>query len=847
VATPRPVVVCLLAAACLTGKNCGAAAPTAGDRGLGAYYAGLRDRQMFAVAEADALRRLGSDTLSPSLRAELAIELSRTYARHAIFSVGLERDELWERACQVVDALRESVPETPYAELLETQRAFVTADQGAQLRWHVELYPRDVSARAAARETLSEAVARLQTLPAGLTVRTNALINELRRVRTVDDAPHPARVRAMQREVDFRTAATFLDLAKVLSALPERTAALQEADVLFTRLTKIAEADEFAWHAAVALLAVNRVREAHESVDRDVANLLSRELPPDVRAGAVAERCRSLLDRGRPDEALEALRQHQAERGSLTEELRGVLVDGLLQGHRLALERGNADSAGDLLAQAESTQARMTGPWGYRAQLRVEAAREIARLGPSLADQLDRGQWAWRNGQFAEAVAAYGEAAAAAHAAGRTDLTVDVALTLAALQRESGKLVEAARVLDGLLSQYPEHRRAAEADLLRAFIRGQQFEAQPDQTTRRAYRNALEEHRRRYAERPTIHQATWMLARLAEHEQAWDETVTLLETLPAEDPRRPDADQRMGQVYEKWLEELRARGEPTEMLSARAIAALTRVTTPHLARRSPLAAGEADACWRLAMLLLRQPAPDFVRADQLLARVLESAATTPEAASEKIPVELRISAAQERIISLAGQGKLDAARRVLEELAGSQPEPLLDVLDGLSEVGSEIALEHRHDIGQLQLDLARQLLPGRNQLAPQTQSRLDESLAQGLAATGDHSGAMSVYGQLLVSDPRNPRLLTALARLEEQLGTVGGWQQAARHWQELQATQTSGSKEWFEARYRLAVCHHALGDDATARKLIGVTRVLYPDLGSPAQKARFDQLEGQLR
>ena len=55
-----------------------------------------------------------------------------------------------------------------------------------------------------------------------------------------------------------------------------------------------------------------------------------------------------------------------------------------------------------------------------------------------------------------------------------------------------------------------------------------------------------------------------------------------------------------------------------------------------------------------------------------------------------------------------------------------------------------------------------------------------------------------------------------------------------------------GSRDWLIARYELAACAVAMGEFDEARKLIGLTRVVYPELGGPDLKARYDALEQSL-
>jgi hypothetical protein len=87
----------------------------------------------------------------------------------------------------------------------------------------------------------------------------------------------------------------------------------------------------------------------------------------------------------------------------------------------------------------------------------------------------------------------------------------------------------------------------------------------------------------------------------------------------------------------------------------------------------------------------------------------------------------------------------------------------------------------------------------------------------------------------------------ALARVYEDCGSLSCLRQALKQWKKLEALQRKGTIDWIETRYHLAWCSHRLGDDDTARKLVGVTRVLYPQLGTPALKQRFEALAAELR
>src|SRR5690606_16987436 len=172
---------------------------------------------------------------------------------------------------------------------------------------------------------------------------------------------------------------------------------------------------------------------------------------------------------------------------------------------------------------------------------------------------------------------------------------------------------------------------------------------------------------------------------------------------------------------------------------------------------------------------------------------------------------------------------------------------MLEILNGLTEAATQISLEHRTGIARMQLELAESLKARQAELNEQQQRLLDMSLAQAHAAVGQGQTAARLYEEILWKQPKDRQLVTALAQVYEQCGSESCLRQALKQWQTLESLQRKGSIEWLTTRYHLAHCSHRVGDDEAARKLIGVTRVLYPQLGSPSLKSRYEGLAAELR
>jgi predicted Zn-dependent protease len=819
------------------------------DEPLAQYFEGLRQRRMFIVAETEAQRRLALEKTTPTQRADLTIELSKTYAAHAMFSTGEQRQELFSQAEQVVGELLTSESSSPFRGLLQVQRAMVPAARGAQLRWQSELFPLDEATRTDAAATLREALDRLQLLPEAL--RIDLQRAQASRPRDGEQAPQPvpARLQRTQREVEFAIATAQLDLARVLPAGADRVAALFAAGNLLDALTRPARPDDIAWQARVSRLEVLRLRGEFDRLAGQVTSLLKSQPPPAIGNAAVAVLVRRWLDDDRPDEALAVIEDHRAQFGLDSEQLQALLVESLLAARRLSLAEQRDELAGELLEKARAVDERLQGPWKVRTSLLLEQTAQEDRYGPELAESVRQAQWAWQNGDVDGAIAAYTRAAAKAHQQKETQLAVEFGLNIASAQIEAGRYTPAVKSLENLLQAYPDHEKSPQADLLRAYALGRIFEQQPTDEHKSAYREALERHRDRFAGSPTEPEATWMLARLLDYEQDPRGAIDLLRQVPTQSPHYPAVIARLAAIFERMIDSARQQEQPTAALQEEAVTTLAPIVEAFPRAPALLSIEQAQVALRLGRILLRHSPPDFARAEALLRRVMDSAPPSALAGAQPQPAwaPLVASASRLQITALAGQGRLEDARGLLDQLADDQPQRILEILNGLTETAADLTLEHRTGIARMQLELAESLKARQAELSDDQQRLLDMSLAQGHAALGQWQTAARLYEEMLWKQPKDRQIVASLARLYEECGTDSCLQQALKQWQTLESLQRKGSLEWLKTRYRLALCSHRLGDDQTARKLIGVTRVLYPQLGSPSLKARFEALAAELQ
>ena len=205
--------------------------------------------------------------------------------------------------------------------------------------------------------------------------------------------------------------------------------------------------------------------------------------------------------------------------------------------------------------------------------------------------------------------------------------------------------------------------------------------------------------------------------------------------------------------------------------------------------------------------------------------------------------EWRRTAGQLRVISLAGQRKIDEAERLLDSLEKTGPDELLSMLDGLTAVSARCDSSTQHLVAELQLRALQDLaLSTRQELGATQRTRLWRARAEAYAATGQVSKAITASELLLEKSPREAKLLRSTADLCDLLETNAGNKQAKGLWRRLEGVLRAGSADWLDARWHVIRCCQKLGEQAEADKLLKVTKLLYPDLGGAAMKAKFDGL-----
>lgn len=814
-----------------------------GDEPFADYFEALRQRGLYVVAEEYATSRLARTTLEPAVRAGLTVELANTLVVHGAALQGSPRSEMWAEAAFVLDQLLQQSPDNPRRMAVVAARVSLPIRQGLALAWDAQVESGAAKFRDQAVELLTASIPELRSLSATL-AKSNPRLTD---AQLADGALTPVELLRLSQEADLLIAKASLSLGEILPAGVPRTSALMDASRDLDQLLRAKLPESPANQATLLRARVARL----QGDDRRASTLLVKlasSADREFRERALAEQLRLLMATGELDQAFQLVADRLKTGTPPSDEYRAAAVDVLLALWKRAGEKNEGEMQAQLLAEAEHQREMSQGHWRQWAASRIALVQEEVKYGPELASIVRDAVAEWQAGNVDQAAGKYGEAAAAARRLNRDDQAVELAMLRGSILVNAEHWPDAAATLKEIVATFPKDPRTPEASLLRCYALGRLYAGSATQANREQFEMALQDHLTAFRSHKTAHEAVWMLAAHQEQRLQWTEALPLYRAIPGDHPRFAEASYRILILYQKILERLNEVGGPVAEWEDQLRAEIARISSqlPADGRTFEVIAGRTFVLAAQLLLQIRQR--DYTEADRLLAAVetrIRSESARAERSGSAISKEwtaLAHQAAQSRIVSLAGQQRLEEARQLLTGLQTADADALLGILIGLTELTSKIDPQQQRELGRMQQVAVTELQRHRSNLTPQQQSLLDLSRAQAYIATGDLPEAADVYESLIRQSPRDRRLIRQVIAVYRQRGQTDDLEKARQWWVRLEQLENPGSANWVEARLNIADLLVTLGRKDEARKLLGVTRTLYPALATPELKAQGDAI-----
>jgi len=825
----------LICAFCLLSLCAGRVAVATDEGLLQTYFDSLRDRGLFVIAEEYATAQLANTELELHDRVQISIELARTFVDHGILQPGEQRQELWNEAHHTLQQAAGLATSSGDKLQLDLWKPILAATEGNAVAFQAVLEPEREDLRQSARELIRPAIAAL----AGFEL-------QLESSRQIPGGFTQSQRQQWQTRIQVLCGESVLWLAEMESSNVQRKPFLDEADHWLEKAAKLNGTSPLRRHNSVLLARSARLREDDRRAEKFLNNAESGNPGPEMQGHIQAERLRLELARGKIDVALQQSVDQLRLPSSPSDELRAEIVHVFLQAAELAGRRGDTSTEQQALAEADQQHAQTYGIWRLQTTLLRQRFQQTRELGADLATLVRAGLAAWQAGKMDLAIEKYGAASSLAFQTNQRDRAFEFAMTRSSIMIQEKRWQAAESSLGELVNHFPDHPRLAEADLLRCYALGQ------NQPHGENFLVALQQHVTRFPQSKTRGDAFWMLAVEAELQGQLAQAIGNYRQIPVDNARKQPADLRVVVLIGQWLQKESGPAETRTVLDKQISTELKRIIPPLLSSKKPLTPLECQILLQCLRLSLQHHPPLSQDADQILQRVRVRIdeeyhiARDQQLSLDPVWHELKRMAGQLQIILLASQKKLPEARQILQDLARKDPEALLSILSSLTDLTSRIDAENLQELGALQRMTVEQIAAQRNEMSAEQKLLLDQASIQASIALQDWSAAIRTLEDLLAVHPQETSLLRQVIDLSLKRGLPPDLMRAKESWIQLEKLERKGSPSWIEARINIAELQFQSGDVSAAKKLLGVTRTLYPQLGSPELKQRGERLWKQL-
>ncbi|MBI3839995.1 MAG: hypothetical protein HY288_18900 [Planctomycetia bacterium] len=797
------------------------------------HVQGLRERRQFELAEKYCSERLADSGLPDVRRAELTIELSRTFAEHAASSAPVAQPPLWQKARQAVDEFAARNPNHPRILLVRVQGILAELAQGELEREEADLVgaPRALDE---ARDSLRGAIARLRKLDseiaAELQRREGLARSDSRRELT------PAELSSLQLHARSQLARGLRNLGLCYPpSSADRVNALTQAMELLSELVQHDPQTTLAWSSRLDEITCLRLLEDYGAVEKKLAQLEKSAVGPEGAERMRAERIRLALARHQIDEAL----SDAGRGGAITRAAWADANYAQLEAYLAARERAQQQRDATEAAEWEKTAIQQVraieiahGPFWMR-KAETLLARSMAKsTGSESVEGLVRAAESYyRSGRIDESLATYDRAAQRAGEKHDKIRAFEIAYTAATIEKEREHYRAAIDRYRALAVSAPEHPNAGEAHLLAVHCAAQ-LSGQQQPPPLEEYEQLLREQVATWPKDATASQAWWWLGRLKEHQHAPQEAIKCLRNVRVDHPQHAAAVEAAGRCYATYLSELRRNDNANVQLAKEAARYFEQITAPV---RGPQGATPATraAALAAASLWLKETPDGAARAEQILNAALANAGAPPD--WQAIARSLLVPA-------VAAQGRIRQAEELLKEIPVGPIERSLAMIDTLAELIDRAAAHRRRPLAALQLIAIGDLLARRDELDPIALQRVTRLKATMLAEVGRSAEAIEILEGLAKQNPRDGQTQEDLASLLTASEESATLKLALAKWRDVALKSRPGSPRWFRAHYGLARTYLNLDHPAQARWAVKQVESAHPDLGGAQMKARFQQL-----
>ncbi len=799
------------------------------------FIEGLRERRLFSLAETYCQQQLADTQGDKTDRVEIAVELVRTYAEHALNSRVAEREQLWNLAHEVAATFGAS--NEPRTVLIRVQDALTLLARGELSRMEAEVASQSDDARVAARETLRQAAAVLTRIDRELTETIPIRRRNPLRPRELS----AEELTSVQNHIRYQLARCHKNQALCYSdKSSDRTASLTAAtEQLAQTLSRLAPGQSLYIDLRLEQIACLRLIGDFDNASSSITKLQDEELTAADRLRVRAEQIRLQLARHSGAEALSVIAQGRKIAQITLPDLDFSFLETYISLWKSAADSNDQPNAAKWrdksIATSKFIEQEHGAYWARRAEILL--VRIGATSGDGSVDILQRSaDELYRKGKLNDAIAAYDKATAAATQAEATDQSFALAYKAALICQQQKRHVEAATRFQKLGIRLQDHAHAANAHLL-AIANVQQASVAAGKWLE-SYEVLLHEHLATWPSDQTADSAAFWLGEFESQRKSWAAAANAFAQVKPDSSHYADAVKRLSRCWSLRLEEVASNAELLSVELAQARATLRKIVALSVGDQpTTWSAVGRDAGLALATINLKYGDDQFAKTEALLKSAIDS---------EPSPSEQWKAAAMSVLVGLVARqaGRQNDALDLLQEIGAASTDRLFGLYEQLAEMMAVASGTARVDLAMLVINIAERLEAKRAELDSAGQLSLDQGRALALAATGNEQAAYDIFSRLAKDHANNSSIQQDYARFLLASDNKTFHQQALDQWRGIVSRTRPRTANWFQAKYSVALALFKLGDKAEAAKRIRYLQAT-EDLSMSGLEEEFGKLLAQ--
>lgn len=812
------------------------------------FVSRLRDRGLYRLSAAQCKELLQDSQLSKDAELRIGIELSKTFAAHALNSRPPAREQYWEQSVAVLEQASQRELTQGSQILLQTQRALTVLQQAEWTRRESEIQASQEADWQPARAQIRKAIQQLKAIQTTL---------QSPRVRAGSTDLSATRADELLRNTQFQLARAYRNQALTYTARRDRVNSLTQAIELLQPIATSTVMDDLGWRSRLDWIQCHRRLGELQKTQQLITG--ASQVPKRYLGQLAAEGIRLALDAKQPTAAAKMLQNPSLQDSSNPEFALATIETWVALAaaesqpiKREPYQRKAVELATDL------------GPtygtyWGLRGEMLIASLAEGAG-GTADSNLIDRtANTLLRRNQSGRAAEMFERGAAQAESAGDRTAAFDFLYKAATVEHERKSLASAIQKLSDAAVRYPEHEQASEAHLLAAFdaaalyqqyMRTSQTASAQDSLT--TYRELLAEHLRRWPDRPSADQARLWAGRMAEATGDVAQAIQLYQTIKSGSDHAAEAYNRLGTLFGTRLKP----SSPT-------FSEHLHQTRGWFEQRLLVGRDTEDlitAATQSARLHTLFPPIDYKTASKHVRRALSAT----EAKSANAPDSITQAEQTLRallVVIAAGSNDLRTAHQQLTLASPLPNAALIEMLTGLQvirdlKIGelqtSELKTNDSHagdpETGRVQPDsvaldaLMRDVVNMLKTNESQWSAAARLLVEQVLADTMEVQLARRAYASLAKRQPHQSRIQLRYAELLSQGKDRESRELAIAQWRSIAKQSRPKSPAWFRAKLGVAQSQFDKGDHQKAKEIVELLTTLYPQLGGPHLKRQFQQL-----